>query len=705
MKLTPESTDAVGPPGARHPLVSSSLHLYVCRGLPGVFQHVGGQPGLLSPAPPWLYLPACRACETGTGALKNAESLARLAISDDPEVVEAARLHRITVDNVLVAILANISNRPPKKDPVLNGWIAHTVTETLASQTRWSPAATSRSFPSLFLPDGGFDAFARRMLNALVDQHPDTVAALYRRTDGIYRQRFVVGNLHLYDKLLGELDAVTAASWLEAMSRKQFFLPADLLPNHPVFLDSPPSFLFVHPGPRSQAAGYIIAVCLTGDAGASVVSNVREIAHLAAMLPDSQYSASSELLALFMRLGDFIDTTGEVEDVLTEIFAVLHSHMILSRLVLLLPDGSSHSVTRQPGRIRVHRDATPVVASAGRRLCVDDEPVFIPDVAEADFSDDELKRYHVADVRSEALFPMTTEAGRSMVAVGSPVTGDYLASMTSLISGGVKFLCLWGELNRDPACRCRPAEGSGKVLDTARIQRRLRTMRKLTGGESIDILTLLSEIRGQTSAVQDALSSQAEGWRLAQLPAVMAHIAQAAEEACGQIGRLRDICALTEECFKGDVSVHSFLTELPSIVNAYAHQVSRSTNVMVAVVTGDSDGDDFSWPWSEVFDSVLSFLLSVIDSATQSGTITATARRADGTEAVRFEFSERMLGDADLDEVLVEAFGSEYHPSGGYLRQNAVQLGGTRVSFEHGLDGICCVTVSFLHLGRTSSGP
>ncbi|MEW5994774.1 MAG: hypothetical protein AB1744_10305, partial [Candidatus Zixiibacteriota bacterium] len=487
--------------------------------------------------------------------------------------------------------------------------------------------------------------------------HPESLAALYSESQGEFSQRLVVGNLRLFDKLNGKLTLAETNEWLDSIRDERYFMPADLLPDHPLLTETPPNYLFVHPGARSQRTQHIVAMVFSSDISDQALANILEIARLSSMLRDTQFSASSELLALFLKLSDFIDSDTRIDDVLMEVFKVLDSQLIISRLVLAPPTGPAYVVSRrQRSQPHVRLDERPVVAAALRRMCSADKPFVMATLDNLGLSNDEAKRYYLDDVRSEAVIPIRMGGNVGIVAIGSPVSGDYLTAMTSLLTSAARFLSLWSDMvARKDETRRRESDGTDSV-SMARLQRRLQAMNKLTGGDSKDILNLLSQIRSHTVTVRNALSRPIDGFHSSQLRHVFKDIAEAVDRACGRIGHLRDICTLTEECFSGDVSIRAFLAELPMIVRGYTDQMARVRKIPISVNTRWQASHEFSWPWSTVFDTVFTLLLALIDEATQPGVIEIGARIQGAREEVEFRFDPSIFGDMSVEAFLRGAF-------------------------------------------------
>jgi len=633
-----------------------TARLYVSEGLQEVFRWVVSQPQEHMEES-WLYIPWEQVRSIRQSLVVEGSDPLFNHVAKHCYTVNGYNLYPVLVRGHIRAVVVETSGKTCDISASADTALIESLSAFEDSAEKSDGATASCFISTLFQRDNGFELFTKKLLDLLTEQQPDSLAALYSESDGIYRQRFIVGNLHLYDKLAGELNLATAREWIESMRKERFFLPVDLLPDHPTFLDSPPNFLFVHPGIHSERTEYIIAVVFGGHITLQVASWIREIARLSSMLHDSQFSTSSEFLSLFSRLDNMIDLPATVDDIILEVFRLLDQQMILSCLTIVLPSGSSRTVVRGPrSELQVRHNDSPVVAKV-QQVLSEDSPRFLQTLQDQGFSKEEAKWYFLENIKSEACFPIRFGAGaRGLVAVGSPVEGEYLLSVQPLLSYASKFISLWSGFAHSKETTLQAIDQPGAGENVLILKERFRTIRKLTEGYFHDIRGWLSVALGQSEILRNALSSAELGARSEGITAGMHRITQAVDNIAEQVERLRDICSVSEERLPLDVSVQKFLAGLPSMIHGYARQINDSSNTSVTVQAKTDIGHDFSWPLSVLFDSVLPLVLVLMEKATRSGVLQVTARSGKVDEAILLEFNRDIIGDATLNELIHLAF-------------------------------------------------
>lgn len=657
MKLLSEQQEAILSGNLQRLGFSSTVRLYLSEGLREVFRRVVNQSSGCSKES-WLYVPSEQLKSIRQSLIVEGSNPAFNHVAKNPYVDNGYNLYPVLVEGVVRAIIVETAG----KTLDINNTIAAAIIDSLSNfdgATEKPDGKTASNFVStLFQRDNSFDVFNRRMLDLLAKQQHNSLAALYSESDGIYTQRVVVGNLHLYDKITRELKLATAREWINSMAKERFFQPVDLLPDHPVFLDSPPNYVFIHPGARSERTDYIIAVVFPGDITLQATRNIREIARLSSMLRDTQFSGTIEILSLFQRLEVMIDSSATVDDILLEVFKVLEGQMILSRLALVQPYGASQIVVRRaPLGLQVKHEDCPVIAEIMRYALKGNNPIILTTFQGRNLSEEEAKRYYLDDVKSEACFPVKLGSGsRGLIAIGSPVEGDYLLSLKFLLSSASIFISQWCSFSGKYENEQLSVSPSMAYDDMANQRLQYRSLLKLISGYFQEIHSSLSVAREEIEMIQGGVSTTDPSPLSAETVAGTDNIIRAIDNITQLVGCLQGICSLVEEYSKGDVSVQAFLSKLPLVIKCYTKQVKDSKNISITIETRSDTDCNFSWPLSTLLGSALPFILTVIDKAIGSGVLRAKAFSHEDGNVVQFEFSGNIMGHSTIDTLLQQAF-------------------------------------------------
>jgi GAF domain-containing protein len=657
MKLLTESQKSLLQGHAIGLNLPSDARVYLAHGIPTVFRLANAESDHAVGA--WLHIPGAWLTSMkhslvlqGSKVLQN--HIARTGIETDD-----LKLYPVLVAGEVEAVITvgtatSFEPDPPTIDAVLD----FLSTRYADTEQHDHHSLLENFLDRLFVRDRSYDEFQKAVLELMTEQWPGSLGAIYYRSDGVHKLRLAVGDIYLSDRLEGTLKSVTAQDWADAIRRKQFFLPADMMPDYPVPTDHPPNYMFLHPGIMSDRTEYMSVVLIPGDIGRVETSALRQIARIAGHLHESQFSTVAEVSSLYALLAEYGATGDEFKEALIEAFRVINHQVPLSRMVLAR-DGSPAEiiVAGSDGEptVRIEPQA-PIPAALLTKLDADN-PVMVPDVRKSPCRAEERESYLRDNVASEILLPVERSGdGSGYVAFGSPHAGRSLDSHRTVLEAVAKFLWFYNYLKTQQAHLEALVVGSSSGASVDLANDRLNTVAKLAGGYFHDLMEHLSVVVGQNEIIESAIKAEDYTPSSNTISNGSAKVRKAANQLATYLGNLRDLCLLSTDQMARQLSSRQLLEDLPTIVRGHATQVKDSKNVTLTIEACRSKDNDFELTYREVYDYVLPFVLGLMDEAICSGSLLVSADGGPGRAELVFEFATDIIGHSGLGEMIARIY-------------------------------------------------
>ena len=653
MKLLTESQKSLLQGHATGLNLPSDARLYLAHGIPTVFRRANAESDHAVGA--WLHIPgtwlaSMKQSLIVQGSKVQLNHIARTGIETDDlklyPVLVAGEVEAV----VTVGTATSFEPDPPTIDAVLD----FLSTRCADSEQHDHHCLLGNFLDRLFVRDHSYDEFQKAVLELMTEQWPGSLAAVYVRSESVQKLRLAVGDIHLSDRLEGTLKNTTARDWTDAIRRKQFFLPADMMPDYPVAADHPPNYMFLHPGIISDRTEYMIVVLIPGDIGRVETIALRQIARIAGHLHESQFSTASEVSSLYARLAEYGATGGEFKEALIEAFHVVNCQVPLSRMVVA-KDGSPAEivVAGSDGEPTVRIEPQAPIPTALLTELDADNPVIVPDVRKSPCRAEERESYLRDNVASEIMLPVGHPGDASgYVAFGCPHAGRHLDSHRTVLEAVATFLGFRESLKTQQAHLEAMVVGSSSGASADLANDRLNTIAKLAGGYFHDLMEHLSVVVGQNEIIENAIKAEDHALSSNAISNGSAKVRKAANQLAAYLGNLRDLCLLTTDQMARRLSSRQLLEDLPTIVRGHATQVKDSKNVTLTIEANRPTDNDFDLTYREVYDYVLPFVLGLMDEAICSGHLLISADGGPGRAELVFEFAADIIGHSRLGEMI-----------------------------------------------------
>jgi len=694
MKLLTENQKTVLRGDAGGLDVPNGVRVYLVQGLPTVFRLAGSETDTHNPER-WLHIPAEMLGSIRHSLMVQGSNTQFSHIADTGIEIDDARLYPVLVSGEVRAVIAvgagiKLNLNGNTRDALL----VSLKNRYLGQDRREEQDLVGELLRCLFARDRSYDQFQKAVLELMTKQWPGTLGAVYFESQGLHQLRLAIGDIHLSDRLEGTLTGSTAQHWGEAIRRRQFFIPADMVPDYPVIGGYPPNYMFVHPGVLSDRTEYMLVLAMPGNIGLSEVAALKRIARLAGHIHESQFSTTSEVMSLYSRLRSEGKTDNSVEDMLTEVHRVVSRQLALSRILLCDTDGNGALVlSGDEGAATVATESQPPLPDDLIDALKDTATLLIPRVSREPLLASRRDEYLKHDVHSEFIVALDQDADRlSYVAFGSPLTGDHLQKHRDLLQAVGQFLSLWLDLQPrlkapNDVVYARPPEESVVVA-----HERLNTVAKLAGGYFHDLMEHLSVVVGQNELIESAMVADDAALASRVIISGSSKVQKAADRIAAYLGNLRDLCLLTPERLERPLSSRRLLTDLPEIVSGHARQVRDTKNIVLSIKTVPQAGEPFDLTYRHLYDYVLPFVLHLMDEAIASGSMTVTAAVDNKTARLIFNFPADVIGHLELGELLGRVYSHWQLEDRGH--EGTVHLDDADLEFRMSSEHTCTVIIN-----------
>ena len=624
----------------------SGVAVYLSQGLPTVFQLEVPFADRESDGS-WLYLPNDLLASIKRSLLVEGTNPKLCHIATQPINADELNLYPVLVAGEVRAVIATDQEMRLALDRNIRDGLMERLSHRYGQGGFDDSLLTKEFLGCLFDRDRSLDEFQRAMLNFMTSQWPRSLGAIYFESEGVFRLRLAVGDIHLSDRLEGTLVSQRAQDWTGAIRNERYFISADITPDFPVLMDHPPNYLFVHPGIQSERTEYIVALLMSGDIGVEQIRAIRQIARMTGYLHEAQFSTTAETVSLYGCLQELPTSNSRFRELLGQVFDVVGRQFDMSRLVVGDVGGSATVLTSQGAKSPTFRsEASPPVPTEVLNSLSPEEPVLVNDIRADSRFETVARRYEADRVASEIVFSTGLADGtQGYVAFGSTLNGEQLVRYKPFFVAITKFVRLTRQLmairQHDTLVGVESDHDSDPM-----VRDRLDTIAKLAGGYFHDIMEYLSVVVGQNELIEgfptDTISVEKGA----------AKVRKAADQIADYLDKLRSLCLLTTDQLCRHLSVRRFLEDLPSIVHGYARQIRDTKNVVLAIDTQRLGDSDFEITWHELYDWVLPLVLGIMDEAICSGKLIVRTELLEDSPSMVFEFPSGIIGHTSLGEMI-----------------------------------------------------
>lgn len=503
-----------------------------------------------------------------------------------------------------------------------------------------------------------YSVFSQRLLTFLTDQVDKSYAGLYWRNSDDYHRRWAYGDLKLSDKLTLNIPAGKIERWKEANLKGKTFIPAELVNIDPVFVQSPPSFLFVYQTPNFGDREQWLVLAVPGDISSAAIARINIIASLLCSINDDRMTGFVETVDMFLQMLGDDHKVLPVEEALKLCFKLLDHKLRMSSMCLLDTDNSCVSCLKSDdGQITVEKNHMKEVPDFVWKVIETNQPMF-----------HEGPLHHSSKPKAEA------EGGKSSHAFFPIPLSDNSSAMLSaeftseihraqhfeqLFQISARYLGICLSLSRG-------GTGAPKVVGTPNSEiadtlafARLKTLGKLNDGYFHELIEHLSVILGQAEIIEYDLQHSRKPVSVSHLLSSNDRIVRAAISLADGLSKLKEVSTITTLDEGKSLSADTFLKLLPTITYGYSLNVKDNKNVEISLQTKIDRSVSFVLPVLHIYDIILPLILAIMDESLCSGRIFVTVTEHFGRPAIRISYSKKMLGKLTSDKLADKVF--KYH--------------------------------------------
>lgn len=500
-----------------------------------------------------------------------------------------------------------------------------------------------------------YAAYAQRLLTFLTDQVDKSYAGLYWQGPDGFHRRWAYGDLQLSDKLPLNAASETVDKWRAAHSHGRTFIPAELVHDEPVFVQTPPSFLFVCETPHIGDREQWLVMAVPGDVTGAAMTRINIIASLLSAIDDDRSTGYSELVNMFGELLNKEHKMPSLEEALKNCFKLIDSKLILNSLCLLDSDRTvSRCLKKGEDQFEINRTKVAKIPDRAWAVMESFEPAFFEGPSHPLVKNDATN--NTSGV-SHSLYPIPLYDGAAAL-LSSEFTSklERARRHQRLFELAAVYLGLCLSLGRKSTIESRPFDLTSSEQAQSVALARLKTISKINGGYFHELTEFLSVILGQAEIMEYAISKSAGTVTAAGLLLSADRIVRATSSLASRLEELKDVSTIRAIDGGNFIGAEEFLKMLPSLTYGYILTVRDNKNVETSVQTKTDRNVSFSIPALHIYDYILPLILAIMDEALCSGKIVTSITEHFGRPALRISFPKKLLGKTSLDKLIPKVF-------------------------------------------------
>ncbi len=500
-----------------------------------------------------------------------------------------------------------------------------------------------------------YSEFARRLLKFLTDQVERSYAGLYCIGADGYHRRWSYGGLHLSDKLPVTISAEYIETWKVANSGGRTFIPAELVQDEPVFVQTPPSFLFVHQIPDFGDREQWLVMVVPGDISEATISRIKIIAGLLDALDDERLTGYSDLVEMFSGLLGKNSKALSLDDALRSCFKLLDSKLRMKSMCFLDTGNSAISCAKvDEDHLKIERTKIPKIPDLVSKVIESHKPAYFDGPLHIPQSE---KVGGWNETVSHAYFPVPIkESGAALLVVeisGGPERTRHYQHLIELVS---KYLGICISLTRAGAGETKivgtPTNEIAEKMSLARLQ----TLSKLNGGYFHELIEYLSVILGQAEIMEYEIQKTNKLLTAEDLHQSTDRIVRAAESLARRLVELKEVSTIKPIESGKSITAEQFVNMLPVLTFGYYLTVKDNKNVEIELQTKSDKNISFSIPVLHIYDFILPLILAIMDEAVCSGKIFVSVAEHFGLPVLRISYPKKLSGKLSLEKLLDKVF-------------------------------------------------
>jgi hypothetical protein len=630
-----------------------SVRLYMAAGLPQMF-HSMAMPGEKPSRADWLYVPHSQVCSLRQAVQVECSSPRRIGVSRHAVQTDDYKLYPAIYHGELAVFLALRHEEAWQLTDNLRAALMERLAARLRPDAGSEDHVPGTFVRQLFRCDQSMELFLKSALSLLAAQWPRCMAALYYASDGGYLLRMAAGEIRYGDALPREVGPVGSREWTDAIRRQQYFLPAELLPNYPVMLDTPPLFLFVHPAIASELTEYLLAVVVTGDITRPAAAGIHRFAQLIAGIHQSQFSTAGDLLAQYALLNDMVHSSLPLDETLKSLYTMIARHVDVTRLLFTTLDGPATVI--RPRRAEepiasVH--PLPSVPSECFGEHGKDRFLFVRDCKDKYRGSEWSERYEHDRVASELTFPINLpDRAAAVLAIGSTQEGEHLLDSLDFLEAAAKYLEVYLYVAGKSGDTGNAVKGHRQLPSESGEWGRLRITSRLADGLLHSLLEQLSIVLGQSEIMQDEMHTQAPGETSETLLSGSERIASAAGVIADYVGHLRWLLVRAPGQETPPITAASLNEDLPALLSGCSRSLQAAKRININFESRIPIDSPVTLSHDDVVEIVLPLLVTIMEETICSGRIVMTAEPAVGGNVLMFSCDRRLIEHLSIVDLL-----------------------------------------------------
>lgn len=630
-------------------------YLYVSPGIPQSFQLVSAEEDLTFDDS-WVYIPQEELDSFRQQLLVHATDPGHSCLALNPVETEDGNLFPALINGQVRAVVVDRSRRHTTFDSEVLLMLREAFVAFDSAHQGRLEEPLIELVAGLIGSDMQVEDFYYHIFQNLTRHCERLLAAVYTVKDNVYHRGLVTGDITLYENLPREVPLENAQIWTDGIRRRRFFHPSELAPSHTCFLDSPLDFLFIHQGIASDNNEQLVVTAVPGDSDRRLAHLLTESARLTESLHERQFGVGVELESIQR---DLRKQGGR--DVFlraaTRIMQRLRRVLPFSRLALYDLRGDSAVVLTpsEAGDWTGAERPTDSLPDEIRQELTDRGIAMVDSVEASVFSEDYIQQCLDDNVLSEVFYPGITERS-AVFGFGCSTAGMRLRANRRLLFRAAQVLDSALAVSRRLDAS---ALSDGVVPDSIDDDRyrcsRLGTISRLANGYFHDIVDYLSVVMGQISLAESGTESR-QAVNGSAVRQGLKKIREAMDSITDYLKRLRSLTTMEIKDFDKKTTFAEFVTDLHWMLHGFARQIRDTRNITLRLNPEMTSRGQTQMSLATIFDVLLPLIMSLMDEAVCSGTLTLRVHEREGREQLDIVFNPEILAHGSVAQFVQQVF-------------------------------------------------
>jgi signal transduction histidine kinase/ActR/RegA family two-component response regulator len=505
------------------------------------------------------------------------------------------------------------------------------------------------------------DSFLRRLPQWIVEFLAGGMAALYYRSGDDYLLQKIAGQFSYYEETPSILTEEQKSVYLEAGAGENYFIPSGALPTFVSEIKIPPQIRFILTGKTKQGIEYILTGISSNITSYSHALFFDRLRHILQGISERNFSGQPDWSNIFKILDKQDIADNSRQKILESVFSLLAENININRLSLL-------RCSPLENRLEIEASANKSGKSQimpGIQLSMNDPDILnIRETGKSKFKANLARdianrveyQLYKEGARSSILIPINGENDIiGLMAVYSPMTGDYLAKYISIFETLARYIGKIISTRDNTHLMEIYSRQLGEMYSKLTALENLKTLGELASGVFHDLNNIIGAILGRSQLIMNRLEKEPASKINDKTIADLKTIEKAAFDSAAILGRLRQLSQSKRTEKRAAIDLNEILNDSLEMIRPKWEKICKEKNIRLLLRKDLSGQISIQADPSELREVFTNLLLNSLDAMPEGGEISITSRVQD--KVVQITVSDTGQGiPADIIGNIFEPF-------------------------------------------------